>query len=461
MRFGIALAIALAAVAGSMSCSQSAPVTTQPRPDAGQPMLTQAQLMDPQACNDCHRARLQEWSGSMHAYAGEDPVFLAMNARGQRETGGALGNFCVKCHAPLALKMGLTKDGLNLASLPKETKGINCYFCHTAGSIDGSNNNPLVLASDNVLRGEIQDPSPQFRPHGAVYSPLHDQKSIGSAAMCGGCHDIQNQHGIDIEKTFAEWRNSEFAVLQGSVDNTRTCGACHMPASDGLAADVPNAPMRKVHDHSMAGVDIALTSFADRDNQRALVQKNLDGAVTLKLCVTGTPGANVEVTLESQNVGHAWPSGASQDRRAWVEMIATAGTNVVFQTGVVPDGQPVGSIVDPNLWLLKQTLLDKDSKEVDFMWQALLAGTTVGLKPPLSANPKDPGYAHSVTRKFDVPLNADRITARVRIVPIRQELLDNLAASGDLDMAVRPQMPTFTLARTVSTWTAGGAACVP
>jgi hypothetical protein len=40
----------------------------------------------------------------MHAYAAEDPVFLAMNARGQRETQGALGAFCVNCHAPLAVQ---------------------------------------------------------------------------------------------------------------------------------------------------------------------------------------------------------------------------------------------------------------------------------------------------------------------------------------------------------------------
>ena len=57
----------------------------------------------------------------MHAYAADDPVFVAMNQRGQRETAGALGDFCVKCHAPVAVHDGLTTDGLNLATLPSRS----------------------------------------------------------------------------------------------------------------------------------------------------------------------------------------------------------------------------------------------------------------------------------------------------------------------------------------------------
>ena len=29
-----------------------------------------------------------------------------MNKRGQRETNGALGTFCLKCHAPMAVALG-------------------------------------------------------------------------------------------------------------------------------------------------------------------------------------------------------------------------------------------------------------------------------------------------------------------------------------------------------------------
>ena len=73
--------------------------------------------MNPKNCATCHADHFKQWSGSMHAYASDDPVFVAMNARAQRESKGAVGSFCVGCHAPLAVRTGATTDGLNLATL--------------------------------------------------------------------------------------------------------------------------------------------------------------------------------------------------------------------------------------------------------------------------------------------------------------------------------------------------------
>jgi hypothetical protein len=68
------------------------------------------ELLRPDSCGACHPDHLREWEGSMHAYAAKDPFFRAMNRRGQRETDGALGDFCVRCHAPVAVAMGATQD---------------------------------------------------------------------------------------------------------------------------------------------------------------------------------------------------------------------------------------------------------------------------------------------------------------------------------------------------------------
>src|SRR4051812_33503500 len=118
------------------------------------------QLLDPETCRACHADHYQEWAGSMHAYASQDPVFLAMNRRGQEETQGALAGFCVNCPAPLALREGATSDGLNLEQLPKHLQGINCYFCHNTDAVLGSHDNPLHLSGDATLRGGITDPRP-------------------------------------------------------------------------------------------------------------------------------------------------------------------------------------------------------------------------------------------------------------------------------------------------------------
>ena len=129
-------------------------VACSPGPDPAE----KKRLMDPGTCNECHKDHYAEWSGSMHAYASKDPVFRAMNARMQRETNGAMGDFCVQCHAPLAVQLGLTTDGLNLEEVPAYAQGITCYFCHTVEAVEGAHNNPLALADDLVMRGAYADP---------------------------------------------------------------------------------------------------------------------------------------------------------------------------------------------------------------------------------------------------------------------------------------------------------------
>ena len=89
--FAAALLALGAAVAGCGSSSGSAGLQT-------------SALMDPATCQTCHPAQYQQWAQSMHAYATDDPVFRAMNARAQRESNGALGTFCVNCHAPVAVR---------------------------------------------------------------------------------------------------------------------------------------------------------------------------------------------------------------------------------------------------------------------------------------------------------------------------------------------------------------------
>ena len=218
-------------------------------------------IRDPQQCMECHPAHYQEWSGSMHAYAAEDPLFLAMNQRGQRETDGALGDFCINCHAPVAVREGLTTDGLNVADLPPETKGVTCYFCHTVTDVTDTHNAPVTLADDLVLRGSIADPVAN-PAHASTYSPLHDRDDLRSAQLCGACHDIVTPVGLELERTYAEWRDTIYA---GEVPGRQqTCGNCHMQGYDGTAADFDGVLFRRVHRHTFAGVDVAITDFPER-----------------------------------------------------------------------------------------------------------------------------------------------------------------------------------------------------
>src|SRR5262245_62072974 len=106
-------------VAGLLGMSGFVACSSKNEPPPSAPLLSRAELLDPTSCQKCHADHYKDWSGSMHAYASDDPVFIAMNKRGQRETNGALGAFCVNCHAPMAVNEKATTDGLNLADVPQ------------------------------------------------------------------------------------------------------------------------------------------------------------------------------------------------------------------------------------------------------------------------------------------------------------------------------------------------------
>ena len=126
-----------------------------------------ADLEKPSTCMECHPTHYTQWSGSMHAYASDDPIFVAMQNRGQREA--QLGTFCVQCHAPMAVALHPDADFTNFdpTQLPEAERGITCYFCHNVAEVDADHNNGLKIALDQTMHGGVEDPP-------ANDSPAHD-----------------------------------------------------------------------------------------------------------------------------------------------------------------------------------------------------------------------------------------------------------------------------------------------
>jgi hypothetical protein len=401
--------------------------------------LDRQALMDPESCKSCHIGHYEQWKGSMHAYAADDPVFLAMNRRGQEETGGALGDFCVRCHAPMAVREGATFDGLNLESLPQHLKGVTCYFCHSVEAVEGSHNAPLRLSNDSRLRGAITDPVDNPAHHSA-YSPLLDRDHIASSDLCGSCHDLVTPAGVHLERTFAEWKDTLFG--NGS-SGALSCGNCHMTGSQGLAADFEGVKLRPIHDHRMPGVDVALTPWFDHDQHVEQVKAELSGVVLAQLCIAPPEGpTEIEVVLENAFAGHMFPSGAAQDRRAWVELVAyDASDAVVFSSGVVAAGEPVAELADPNLWLLRDQTFDARGDVAHMFWD--VASYDSELLP--QAKTTNPTEVHAKTRTYSFAPSAEVARATLRLImrPMGLEVLGDLVASGHLDPAIVAEMPTF------------------
>lgn len=440
------------------------------------PKFAVEKLEDPNTCKTCHPKHYDQWSGSMHAYASEDPVFVAMNARGQREA--QLGTFCVNCHAPMAVKLGLT-DGTNFdpATLPAEAKGITCYFCHNVDSVKDDHNNGLVLAMDQTMRGGAANAA-ETPAHDSLYDKNLMQSSTNKSAMCGSCHDIVTPAGFHIERSFAEWQGTIFTVAGINGD---TCSKCHMKPSDGVIAEGPGLNVgsraQGFHEHTFPAIDQAVTTFPNADVQAAGVKDILDPALTITgprpvaggngpggICLN--PDGSLNVRMDTISVGHNFPSGAAQDRRVWLEVIAYDTSNkIVFSSGAVADNQDPEDLDDPYLSCSDTTgskctgfwdrMRKTDGSRADFFWE-VATETRQFLKPPITLDPNAAGFDHSTSAVWNVAAiqtSIDRITARVRTRPFNYRVLESLVTSGDLDAKYSSSLKALDTAGASKTWT--------
>jgi hypothetical protein len=449
----------------------------------GDPKFSVEKLQDPNTCMECHPKHFDQWSGSMHAYASVDPVFVAMNKRGQRETNGQLGTFCVQCHAPMAVALGtITNENakdFDLSTLAPAEKGVTCFFCHDVEKITDDHNNPLVLAMDDTMRGGARNPA-DSPAHNSAYDDKMDGPTNKSAA-CGACHDLVTPapKNVHLERTFAEWSASLFAHDDPQQLLPLTCSGCHMGSSNQPIAEKPGlkVPGREnaFHEHMWLGVDRALQDdWPQKPEQLEAIHRDLDGAIQVVglkpivgfpkggICLTPANGGELAVRVDSIQVGHMFPSGASQDRRAWLEVKAyDVNGAVVFSSGAdVPDGKDPETISDPFLFGFWDKMFTDSSKTVPahFFWD-VGDETSVLLRPAVTNDPNDPRIDHSSTAKFPIDgvtrAKIDRITTRVLIQPLPFETLDLLVQSGDLDPAVvaRPELRPLEIPGATREWT--------
>ncbi len=437
-----------------------------------QPLDAIEDLENPETCKQCHPQHYDQWSGSMHAYASIDPVFVAMNKRGQREA--QLGTFCVQCHAPMAVALGLT-DGTDFdpTTLPPQALGVTCYFCHNVEKIEADHNNGIVLALDQTMRGGTQNPvhSPA---HDSVYDKAMDGSLLRSSEMCGSCHDVITPapNNIELERTYSEWQGSLFAMPDPEHPSTEdSCGGCHMQSSTDVIADGPGLDVGTrylgYHEHVWPGIDQAMTpGFPNPDVLLTDMQRDLFQAVTIvaPTPVVGAPTGGVclvppgilTVRMVAAGPGHMFPSGAAQDRRAWLEVIAYDAAGAVMLDTSVPVGQDPTE--DPNLQNGAQGGADRfwdrtfktDGTPAHFFWDVASETTNQLLRAtlPMKAD-------HSTTAQFNIPNYSavDHITTRMLVLPIDYATLNDLVSSGDLDPSiVAMDQPLDLLTTTHVTW---------
>jgi hypothetical protein len=244
-----------------------------------------------------------------------------------------------------------------------------------------------------------------------------------------------------------------------------------MQSSNDVIADKPglNVPLRPngFHEHLWPAIDQATTPFPEMDVMAAGIQRDLDPALTIvgPTPLGGTigqggiclPPTNIlTVRMDTRGTGHAWPTGAAQDRRAWLEVIAyDAMNNVVFSSGVVPPDKDPEAISDPNLVGFWDRTMQTDGTPAHFFWDVASEQSQL-LKPPITLDQNSPAFDHSTTAMFGlgaIATQIDHITARVRIRPFNYAQLQLLVQSGDLDASIAASITTLDIAGSLRHWT--------
>ncbi len=354
-----------------LGCDSGASEPTPPPPQTGfQPNA---------ACARCHMQQLDEYTGSPMHYASVSPVFRAFE-RALHEVGdapfgpdaaGEAKDFCRRCHAPVAALTGRLDEAFD----PIE-EAITCDFCHRVTEVELANMR-LEASPDVAKLGPFADAlANDFHTSVATPEPLQ------SPLFCGSCHDVRipkpdlatGEDFSRLEDLFTEWATSPWAdpehplnplagqpgigALHDEAPGEQvTCQDCHMslyparrfdevvPLSAfagvapeqldrkahklypiGLAAEVEDAPLRRVSVHRFGGASVPMIPFPAGDDRRESVhaarEAMLKAAVELDLEAEVEPGEAIEVRawLENVGAGHNVPSGFSQEREVWVEL---------------------------------------------------------------------------------------------------------------------------------------------
>ncbi|MBI5442252.1 MAG: hypothetical protein HY900_13705 [Deltaproteobacteria bacterium] len=232
-------------------------------------------------CGLCHIDIYTMWKESQHAKSFSDPAFRATFLDPRVQNDEAVKSRCLQCHAPtlhydrrLNLKSGVA------------TEGVTCDFCHSVQDLNPKDPaKPFAVAAGKLKRGPFRDSK----------SPVHETRHaefFQSGALCGGCHEMSNAHGVPIISTFSEWKEGYFNKIA-----TASCQDCHMPLAAGLSVSPKHQEMkRRINLHSFPG-----------GHSRA----QLLDALEIKVLDSSHANGRMQVKLGLANVGagHHIPTG--------------------------------------------------------------------------------------------------------------------------------------------------------
>ncbi len=317
-----------------------------------------APFTEPAACAGCHQQQFDEWTGSVHALAFQDPIYQGELNKGFHAAGHDVTRQCEGCHTAAAMMTGeVKKPGLTGLS-PLALAGVSCDICHSISGVthtqtpsrEPENGSIILTPGVDTKDGMQLVKRGPFKPsegcgggfHECAESPLHLQSDL-----CAGCHQVYHYDDhFPLEATYNEWKHGPYAQ-KGIM-----CQDCHMVDHETFlrTADTFKRPERSEYRHFFGGANYLLYYLAEAAAKKAgddllaanlhkkydLAIAKLKSAAAVEIFPLYVKGQLSEIKVRVKNVraGHNLPTSLTNVREMWLEVTAQdASGNVVLQSG--------------------------------------------------------------------------------------------------------------------------------
>ncbi len=342
----------------------------------------------------------------MHAISATDDWYVRVKETFALERGDAAVRLCAGCHAPVALMTG--EVGLYNPEDATSRQGMSCSICHTLDAVRGGNG-AYVSNSARVrayLGSEGLESTAQGSGLGAGLSRfllwqkpeahIQDMGRGGNSSLltsgqtCRACHSF-TINNVKVQSTWDEWQASS-AAKKGV-----TCQACHFRQSGNPntpeAGEVANGRVRdQVFAHSLAG------------GSTMQPPRGMDNIETLKQSLKLEPrfqNGVLEVKVTNLMAGHSIPTGVTDLRQLWLEVIATDSTGkTVFNSGTL---DRAGNVLEGSS-MFHVVLADAQGQKLERhdIWR--VAKVLEDTRIPAES---------SRTSRFQIPTNARNVRVRL------------------------------------------------
>jgi len=344
-------------------------------------------------------------------------------------------SFCQGCHNPADTFLGnfptlADSNGHALRDFATRAGrgGISCDICHQISGPDstegfgrlgdGIANTAFVLEPGETKFGPLDNPEvnpSHLSAHGKDIN-LEDGY-LRSGEFCGTCHDVRTPpdarltDAVDpmtgegfqrLENLFTEWKEGPYGPVNNTFGGVVTCQDCHMdlgpplPAGSYAEGETTVYPRpryvferEQVSTHYFTGIDVTLVDFPGQDDEardengnvigqiqrrRVLMESAAEISVSAPEAATSGETVPIMVHVTNSGTGHNLPSGFSQERQIWVELIVTDNNgDVVYESGTLVDAahpetgemSPDGNLDDEDLRNLVGPNNDVDAGVVD------------------------------------------------------------------------------------------------